>query len=332
MMATIPAWKKIGLKLDDNRDNTSFSGVVHLESANVDKSLAKKLNKRKRKEEEDKKKDSKQKKPPKRVKLPKSERAPAPEKDQLAYLRQYATDKENWKFSKQKQNWILKNLDNIPHEYEDNLISYIEGIQGGARDRLVEQLTEVANQWNEVWKAIEEKVNAELYGDNNDDEKEKAEETEEKTPAVTRETAIRTKKLLHALTDDPVEFLGLDDEDTNSEAQESGTVESKSLGAPVDAGSSKKESLKNSDQEEEEKPQKEEENATGAGDEDPEESSSADKIEESEDNLIIERVEVNDYFEDSDSDSSEKRRKDSSKHKSKASREKRKLKTSAKKP
>lgn len=331
MMATIPAWKKIGLKLDDNRDNTSFSGVVHLESANVDKSLAKKLNKRKRKEEEDKKKDSKQKKPPKRVKLPKSERAPAPEKDQLAYLRQYATDKENWKFSKQKQNWILKNLDNIPHEYEDNLISYIEGIQGGARDRLVEQLNEVANQWNEVCKAIEEKVNAELYGDNNDDEKEKAEETEEKTPTVTRETAIRTKKLLHALTDDPVEFLGLDDEETNSEAQESGTVESKSLGAPVDAGSSKKESLKNSDQEEE-KPQKEEENATGAGDEDPEESSSADKSEESEDNLIIERVEVNDYFEDSDSDSSEKRRKDFSKHKSKASREKRKLKTSAKKP
>lgn len=327
-MATIPAWKKIGLKLDENRDSTSFSGVVHLESASVDKNLAKKLNKKKRKEEEEKKKDSKQKKPPKRVKLPKSERAPAPEKDQLAYLRQYATDKENWKFSKQKQNWILKNLDNIPHEYEDNLISYIEGIQGGARDRLVEQLTEVANQWNEVCKAIEEKVNAELYGDNNDDEKDKAEKTEEKTPAVTRETAIRTKKLLHALTDDPVQFLGLDDEDTG-EAQDSGATESK-LSSPVDAGSSKFEGSKESD--EKETPQKEEESAAGAGDEDPEQLSSADKNEDPEDNLIIEHVEVNDYFEDSDSDSHEKKRRGSSKHSHKGSRERRKLRATEKKP
>ncbi|QWU85963.1 hypothetical protein CA3LBN_000181 [Candidozyma haemuli] len=332
MMATVPAWKKIGLKLDESRDNASFSGVVHLDSANVNNKLAKKLNK-KRSREEDKTKGTKEKKPPKRVKLPKSERKPPPEKDQLAYLRQYATDRENWKFSKQKQNWILKNLSEIPHEYEANLISYIEGIQGGARDRLIEQLTDVANQWNEVCKAIEEKVNAELYGNGEDEEKKESEEKkeEEKTPQVTRETAIRTKKLLRALTDEPVEFLGLDEEATNTEAQDSEPVQSNSSSVPVDSEAEPKQKPSNDSKENKEEKQLSK-NTDGSEENDPEETSSTNSSAEPEDNLIIERVEVRDYFEDSDSDSEKKKRKDRSKHKPKTARERRKSKSLDKKP
>lgn len=327
MMATVPAWKKIGLKLDESRDNTSFSGVVHLDSANVTNKLAKKINK-KRSREEDKTKGTKEKKPPKRVKLPKAERKPPPEKDQLAYLRQYATDRENWKFSKQKQNWILKNLSEIPHEYEENLISYIEGIQGGARDRLIEQLTDVANQWNEVCKAIEEKVNAELYGNGDDEEKKESDEKkeEEKTPLVTRETAIRTKKLLHALTDDPVEFLSLDEEAT--EAQDSEPVESTLLSVPVDSEVEPK-SKPSKDSKEYKEDKQKLENTDSSEESDSEEGSSTNSS--AEDNLIIEHVEVKDYFEDSDSDSDKKKRKDRSKHKPKNARERRKLKSLDKK-
>ncbi|PSK41465.1 hypothetical protein C7M61_001148 [Candidozyma pseudohaemuli] len=329
-MATVPAWKKIGLKLDESRDNTSYSGVVHLESANVDKKLAKKLNK-KRSREEDKTKATKEKKPPKRVKLPKAERKPPPEKDQLAYLRQYATDRENWKFSKQKQNWILKNLSEVPHEYEENLISYIEGIQGGARDRLIEQLTDVANQWNEVCKAIEEKVNAELYGNGEDEEKKESDEKkeEEKTPLVTRETAIRTKKLLRALTDDPVEFLGLDEEAT--EAQDSEPVESKLLSVPVDSEIEPKQKPSNDSKEYKENKQQLK-NTDGSEESDSEEGSSTNSSADPEDNLIIEHVEVKDYFEDSDSESEKKKRKERSKYNPKNARERRKLKSSDKKP
>ncbi|KAF3985890.1 hypothetical protein FT663_04689 [Candidozyma haemuli var. vulneris] len=321
MMATEPAWKRLGLKINENRENTSFSSVVHLESANVDKQLAKKLNKKRHREEENKKKNSKEKKPPKRAKVPKSERKPPPEKDQLAYLRQYATDKENWKFSKQKQNWILKNLDSIPNEYEGNLISYIEGIQGGARDRLVEQLTEVANQWNEVCKAIEDKVNAELYGDGktdaeNEDSEKKEEEDKKEGPQVTREHAIRTKKLLHALTDEPVEFLGLtEEEESESTEAQKGTQESETK--------ENKEEDKDEEKAEDNSEEAQKESSEGKDAPNPEsdDEKSEEKGDQPEDNLIIERVDVEDYFEDSDPEPP-KKSKSSSKSKSKSSKSK----------
>lgn len=313
MMATVPAWKKLGLKVKDNNEVTSFNDIVHLDTPTVDKNLAKKLNK-KRRQEEEKSRDTKEKKPPKRQKLPKSERKPPPEKDQLAYLRQYSVDKENWKFSKQKQNWILKHLDSIPHEYEDLLIAYIEGIQGGARSRLVEQLTEVANRWNAISEALEAKVNAELYGEGeNEAIKEGNEETKgENTPqSVTRENAIRTRKLLHALTGENIELLGLEEEGSESEQR---TKESTSTTVVSDVKDDSNQSSEDAldGQSASEEPEKE--TGNGANDEGEDESEddgskrniySSKKVEE-EDNIIIESVDVEDFFEDSDGESLKK--------------------------
>lgn len=220
-MSKVPAWKRLGLQVKNEVDENLLPTTEHLEHDAVTNKLAKKLNKKRKQEQTS---GSKEKKPPKRVKLPKLERKPPPEKDQLLYLRQYASDKENWKFSKQKQNWILKNIAEIPTEYENALITYVEGIQGGARDRLVPELQKVVDQWNEVAQKLEDKVNAELYGKKDEKEEEKAEETEKKEEneekGPTREYAIRCKKLIHAITDDEVELKGIEEEDTEGKEEE----------------------------------------------------------------------------------------------------------------
>jgi hypothetical protein len=57
----------------------------------------------------------------------------------LAYLRQYHEDRANWKFNKNHQNHILKNLfdiDAVPLEYAPSVYEYIKGLQGGVRTRL----------------------------------------------------------------------------------------------------------------------------------------------------------------------------------------------------
>jgi hypothetical protein len=57
----------------------------------------------------------------------------------LAYIRQYHEDRANWKFNKNHQNHVLKNLFDInavPSEYVPLIYKYIKGLQGGVRVRL----------------------------------------------------------------------------------------------------------------------------------------------------------------------------------------------------
>lgn len=57
----------------------------------------------------------------------------------LAYLRQYHEDRANWKFNKNHQNHILKNvfdLNAVPSDYVPLIYEYIKGLQGGVRTRL----------------------------------------------------------------------------------------------------------------------------------------------------------------------------------------------------
>lgn len=227
---SVPAWKRLGLQVKDEVTEDPLGTTTHLEHDNVTNKIAKKLNK-KRKQDEDK--NTKTKKPPKRVKLPKSERAPPPEKDQLAYLRQYTDEREKWKFSKQKQNWILKNIEEIPQSYEKSLVVYVEGMQGGARERLVIDLKKVVEEWNKVAQEIEDKVNAELYGEKSEEKEEekkeekKQEKKEESGPL--RDYAVRCNKLLKAL-DEEVELKGVreeveDEEKDEEKAEEKDEVE-----------------------------------------------------------------------------------------------------------
>lgn len=257
---SIPAWKRLGLQVKDEVKEGPLGTTTHLEHDTVTNKLAKKLNK-KRKQDEDK--NTKTKKPPKRVKLPKAERAPPPEKDQLAYLRQYADEREKWKFSKQKQNWILKNIEEVPQSYEKSLVVYVEGMQGGARERLVINLKKVVEEWNKVAQEIEDKVNAELYGKKSEEkeeeekEKEKKEEEKKEESGPLRDYAVRCNKLLKAL-DEEVELKGVEREDDEKEEV--------------------KEEVKEEAKEEEEENEEVAKNA-----------------EEEEDNLVFEDIEVEDY-------------------------------------
>lgn len=225
-MSKVPAWKRMGLQVKKDLEEDPLATTTHLDGEVVTNKMAKKLNKKRQLEELAS--EAKQKKPPKKAKLPKAERKPPPVKDQLTYLREYASDRENWKFSKQKQNWLLKNIDSIPQEYEKDLISYVEGIQGGARTRLEEDLRAVIVKWNKIAEELESKVNAELYGDLNekDETEKKAEEKaegnadKETEPIVTKEYAVRCKKLLMELTDEKIELLGVPEEEPIDEKVE----------------------------------------------------------------------------------------------------------------
>lgn len=222
-MSKIPAWKRLGLSVKKEVEDDDLKTTSHLGDEVVTNKIAKKLTKKRLKESDDKSKN--QKKPPKRQKLPKSERKPPPEKDQLAYLKQFSEDKDSWKFSKQKQNWLLKNIEHIPSEYELALKQYIDSIQGGARSRLESQLQEVVDKWNEVAKKLEEKIEAELYGtksgddednkdetkDDNADENPSSKETEDNDQGPSRDYAVRCKLLLDVLIDEPVTLLGVEE-------------------------------------------------------------------------------------------------------------------------
>ncbi|KAG7842595.1 hypothetical protein KL941_004971 [Ogataea angusta] len=204
-----PAWKRLGLKIKETVENDPL-GITKV---NVIK---------KRKAEPG---PNTEKKPPKRKKLPKNERPPPPEKDQLKYLRQYHEDRANWKFSKAKQTWILKNLKNIPQEYDEALKAYIASIQGGSRDRVRDEMMAVVDKWNTAARqALEdmqkEPESAEESQEEKDEKDENAEadddtkEKEEKKGAVDEnipeyEFVMRAKALVEIITGEQVSVEGM---------------------------------------------------------------------------------------------------------------------------
>lgn len=274
IMGKVPAWKRLGLSVKKDVHNNALQTTEHLGDEVVTNKVAKKLS-RSYSEGQDKK----EKKPPKRKKLPKADRKPPPEKDQLAYLKQFAEDKDNWKFSKQKQNWLLKNIETIPQEYEAALKSYVDSIQGGARLRLEEQLKEVVDEWNAIAKKLEEKIEAELFGKKEDSELkddavEKKSGGEDKTEVKngpSMEYALKCKSLLDVLLDEPVLLIG---------AEESVIDEVNVEDIKTEEGDKK--------DEDEAEPSDNSEGSDSS-------SESSEVPEENTDNLIIEEIEVNDY-------------------------------------
>ena len=65
----------------------------------------------------------------------------------LEYLQQYSTDRQSWRFNKNKQTGLLKNLFDthlVPPEYNPSIVDYVSGLQGGAaQHRLIESATSV---------------------------------------------------------------------------------------------------------------------------------------------------------------------------------------------
>lgn len=176
-MAREPAWKRLGLKVKNVVENDPLS-VTHLEGSKP-KKQSKKVEEpsKKRPAEEDPKK---QKKAPKRKKLPKNERPPPPEKDQLAYLRHFSKDRDSWKFSKQKQNWVLRNIEHIPDDYEGYLFEYVGTMKGGSRERVASEMKEVVEKWQKsvVEAEVKKAAKAEAKEKEAAEEAKKAAETE----------------------------------------------------------------------------------------------------------------------------------------------------------
>lgn len=86
-----------------------------------------------------------------------------------------------WKFSKQKQNWLLKNIlnfDDVPIQYDDLLIAYFQDIQGRARTELLDKCRSVLEEWNNYATEQEEKIKALVEGNNEETDQEKKSDNE----------------------------------------------------------------------------------------------------------------------------------------------------------
>lgn len=205
--ALIPAWKRLGLKQakgSPNRAEKAYDPLqVGLKRAHESGETAKPI------------------KPAKRAKVPKADRpAPTHELDQLAYLRQFSEDRTNWKFSKQKQNWILKHIFTVCDErYDQPLLDYIEGMMGSSRNWVADDAKDVIKRWNEFMKEDSEKKEKETPESPEDmssstessikqkQKKASVQKVESKVP--TEKMVRRAKQILEILTGESpqLEFL-----------------------------------------------------------------------------------------------------------------------------
>ncbi|KAI8084049.1 uncharacterized protein B0P05DRAFT_578511 [Gilbertella persicaria] len=67
---------------------------------------------------------------PKKAKKPKKSKI-----EVLAYVRLFAQDRENWKFKKMLQIWLLSNLYKLPEDEFDHVLEYLKNLQGSAREK-----------------------------------------------------------------------------------------------------------------------------------------------------------------------------------------------------
>lgn len=275
---SVPAWKRLGLKVKALVSNDPLAitperldpdAKAEKKSKKSKKSKKEKtsnaekeadintkevVNEKKRKLEEsvDNDIEHKAKKPPKKAKVPKSERKVSNVvKDQLVYMRQFSNDRTNWKFSKQKQNWILKNIREIPEEYENDLIVYLQSVQGGSRDRIVNEMKEVVEEWNKIVEAAEEQIKKDLEeAEKKVDEDEKIDDdskikndvepaltkkekkklkqekqkVEAKKTVVDYDYAVRASTIYEALTKEKLKLSGMEEEKEEEKVKEPETV------------------------------------------------------------------------------------------------------------
>ncbi|XP_066185812.1 uncharacterized protein C7orf50 homolog isoform X3 [Sylvia atricapilla] len=60
----------------------------------------------------------------------------------LAYLTSWSKTPEEWKFQKTRQTWLLLHMydkEKVPDKYFTILLDYLQGLQGGARDKTVQK-------------------------------------------------------------------------------------------------------------------------------------------------------------------------------------------------
>ncbi|AGO12318.1 AaceriAEL041Cp [[Ashbya] aceris (nom. inval.)] len=185
-MSHVPAWKRIQI-----RQQQQQLGVEEEDALNVTTHLA---TSRSRGQHRAADPAQRIRKPAKREKLPSSERKQRTAtvlRDQLRYLLDFYLEKApdaplppallqqpavaayldarpsaeeaavapTWKFSKQKQNWLIKHLhdiDALPSAYDPLLQLYLRGLGDRARDAVVARCTDTLRSWDEYTAAHEE--------------------------------------------------------------------------------------------------------------------------------------------------------------------------------
>ncbi|CAI4037597.1 hypothetical protein SMKI_03G0720 [Saccharomyces mikatae IFO 1815] len=111
---------------------------------------------------------------------------------------------EVWKFSKQKQNWLIKhffNLDEIPSIYNDLLLLYFKDLQGKSKDELISKCQDKLKQWNDYAEDQEAKIKALIEGENasepvNYEETEKGKNESGAVEKVPKELLMPNKELV----------------------------------------------------------------------------------------------------------------------------------------
>lgn len=195
-------------KVDDELDSLIVS--THLSTGSLSKKEKKRIIRGQEKTETNGKVQKKSKTKAngnKREKLAKEERMKKREavlKDQLRYLIEFYTSKcrlelpedvselpsvkehigskmpedENgvqnvWKFSKQKQNWLIKHfmvLEEIPAAYDLLLITYFQELKGGAKEQMVEQCMQAIKKQNEYLEKQKEEMARIVLGEDKEKE------------------------------------------------------------------------------------------------------------------------------------------------------------------
>lgn len=121
-----------------------------------------------------------------------------------------------WKFSKQKQNWLLKHfhsLDEIPIQYDTLLVQYFKDMKGRSKVELAKTCNEKLEAWNKYLQDQEEKmariINDDKSAEKEDEKKQEQEgeenkqeqEKEEELPMPNKQVIARSYKLLKMWND-----------------------------------------------------------------------------------------------------------------------------------
>lgn len=107
-----------------------------------------------------------------------------------------------WKFSKQKQNWLIKHFlveDEIPKEFNDLLILYFKDLKGGAKKILLDECQDLIKKWNAYMDEQAEKINSIVNNatKTNDKEEEEQEDKSEKTDEKKEELPMPNKNMVY---------------------------------------------------------------------------------------------------------------------------------------
>lgn len=212
-----PAWKRLGLKVKAVVGKDPLAIVTQREEGE-DKTERKEKKQGKRKAEDGARaRPAKAAKAAKRVKLPRQERLQkqrqsAGEKDQLQYLRQFDEDREHWKFSKQKQNWLVKNIRHVPESCEGALLRYLESVQGGSRQRVAEAMAAVVQTWNTMVDEAEDQMRRDLAAaaaEAPDKPKKQPDHASETPPDY--DYTVRAREVLRVLTGETLFLKSIDE-------------------------------------------------------------------------------------------------------------------------